>query len=84
MCHTSICIGGNFEWLVYECVPIFRAQVYEWGGFWRCPPYQNDPLVTPEVTIDALSQFYAIYLRNKFHFSEVHGSMNATGHVQIK
>ena len=22
------------------------------------------------------------YLRNKFHFSEVHGSMNATGHVQ--
>ena len=62
-------------------------QVYEWGGFWRCwaaPPYQNDPLVTPEVTIDALSQFDAIYLRNKFHFSEVHGSMNATGHVQIK
>ena len=24
------------------------------------------------------------YLRNKFHFSEVHGSMNATGHVQSK
>ena len=22
------------------------------------------------------------HLRNKFHFSEVHGSMNATGHVQ--
>ena len=68
-------------------VPIFRAQVYEWGGFWRCwaaPPYQNDPLVTPDVTIDALSQFDAIYLRNKFHFSEVHGSMNATGHVQSK
>ena len=88
MCHTLICIGGNFEWLVYEWVPIFRAQVYEWGGFWRCrvaPPYQNDPLVTHEVTIDALSQFDAIYLRNKFHFfSEVHGSMNATGHVQIK
>ena len=87
MCHTSICIGGNFEWLVYEWVPIFRAQVYEWSGFWRCrtaPPYQNDPLVTPEVTIDALSQFDAIYLRNKFHFSEAHGSMNATGHVQIK
>ena len=87
MCHTSICIGGNFEWLAYEWVPIFRAQVYEWGGFWRCraaPPYKNEPLVTPEVTIDALSQFDAIYLRNKFHFSEVHGSMNATGHVQIK
>ena len=77
MCHTSICIGGNFEWLVYEWVPIFRAQVYEWGGFWRyraAPPYQNGPLVTPEVTIDALSQFDAIYLRNKFHFSEVHGT----------
>ena len=87
MCHTSICISGNFEWLVYEWVPIFRAQVYEWGGFWRCraaPPYQNDPLVTSEVTLDALSQFDAIYLRNKFHFSEVHGSMNAMGHVQIK
>ena len=71
MCHTSICIGGNFEWLVYEWVPIFRAQVYEWGGFWRCraaPPYQNDPLVIPEETIDALSQSDAIYLRNKFHF----------------
>ena len=26
-------IGGNFEWLVYEWVPIFRAQVNEWGGF---------------------------------------------------
>ena len=90
MCHTSICIGGNFKWLVYEWVPIFRAKVYEWGGFWRCraaPPYQNDPLVPPplpEVTIDALSQFDAIYLRNKFHFSEVHGSMNATGHMQSK
>ena len=24
------------------------------------------------------------YLRNKFHFSEVHGSMNATGHMQSK
>ena len=91
MCHTSICIGGNFEWLVYEWVPIFRAQVYEWGGFWRCraaPPYQNKPLVTTppprKVTIDALSQFDAIYLRKKFHFSEVHGSMNATDHVQSK
>ena len=66
MCHTSICISGNFEWLVYEWVPIFRAQVYEWGGFWKCqtaPPYQNDPLVTlQEVTIDALSQFDAIYM----------------------
>ena len=26
----------------------------------------------------------SIYLRNKFYFSEVHGSMNATGHVQSK
>ena len=25
-----------------------------------------------------------IHLRNKFHFSEVHGSMNAMGHVQSK
>ena len=25
-----------------------------------------------------------IHLRNKFNFSEVHGSMNATGHVQSK
>ena len=45
---------------------IFRAQVYEWDGFWKCrtaPPYQNDPLVTlQEVTIDALSQFDAIYM----------------------
>ena len=24
------------------------------------------------------------YLRDKFHFSEVHGSMNATGHVESK
>ena len=50
MCHNRICIGSNFEWLVYEWVPIFRAQVYEWGGFWNirtAPPYQNDPLVTP-------------------------------------
>ena len=44
------------------------------------------PTPTPslEITIDAVSQFDAIYLRNKFHFSEVHGSMNATGHVQSK
>ena len=32
------------------------------------PPVPNEPLVTPKVTIDALSQFDAIYLRNKFHF----------------
>ena len=25
-----------------------------------------------------------IHLRNKFHFSEVHGSMNTTDHVQSK
>ena len=35
------------------------------------------PWLPHEVTIDALSQFDAIYLRNEFHFSEVHGSMNA-------
>ena len=72
MCHTSICIGGNYEWLVYEWVPIFRAQVYEWGGFWKCraaPLYQNDPLVTlaplpPKETTDALSQFDAIYMND--------------------
>ena len=28
--------------------------------------------------------WYSVYLRNKFHFSEVHRSMNATGHVQSK
>ena len=44
---------------------------------WLPPP-------PPELTIDALSQFDAIYLRKKFNFSEVHGSMNATGHVQSK
>ena len=26
----------------------------------------------------------SVHLRNKFHFSEVHGSMNAMGHVQSK
>ena len=45
---------------------------------------KTTPWITPEVTIDALSQFDAIYLRNKFHFSEVHGSMNATRHVESK
>ena len=68
MCHTCICIDGNFELLVYEWVPIFRAQVYEGGGLWKCRvahPYQNDPLVTPEVTNDALSHFDAIYRLNK-------------------
>ena len=25
---------------------------------------------------------HAVHFRNKFHFSEIHGSMNATGHVQ--
>ena len=77
MIHTSICIGGNFELLVLEWVPIFRAQVYEWGGFWKCQaahPYQNDPLVTIEVTSDALSHFDAIYRLNKNknfrHFGE--------------
>ena len=42
------------------------------------------PWLSPEVIIDALSQFDTIYLRNKFHFSEVHGSMNVTGQVQSK
>ena len=27
---------------------------------------------------------FVVELRNKFHFSEVHGSMNSTGHVQSK
>ena len=27
---------------------------------------------------------WKVYSRNKFHFSEVHGSMNTTGHVQNK
>ena len=26
-------MGGKFEWLVYEWVPIFKAKVYEWVGF---------------------------------------------------
>ena len=32
--HTCICMGGSFECSVYECVPFFRAHVYEWGGVW--------------------------------------------------
>ena len=31
-----------------------------------------------------LSKIYAFKSRNKFHFSEVHGSMTATDHVQSK
>ena len=53
-------------------------------GFGDVGPHlhtKTTPWLPPEVTIDALSQFDAIYLRNKFHFSEGHGSMNATGHV---
>ena len=34
-----------------------------------------------EVDIDYIKYNY---LRNKFHFSEVHGSMNAMGHMQSK
>ena len=46
VCHTVICIGGNFKWLVCKWIPIFRAQVYEWGGFWNvgaAHPYQMTP-----------------------------------------
>ena len=56
-------------------------------GFGDVGPHlhtKTTPWLPHEVTIDALSQFDAIYLRNNFHFSEVHGSMNATGHVQSK
>ena len=56
-------------------------------GFEETGPHlrtKTTPWLPSEVTIDALSQFDAIYLRNKFHFSEVHGSMNAMGHVQSK
>ena len=56
-------------------------------GFGGVGPHlliKTTPWLPPEVIIDALSQFDSIYLRNKFHFSEVHGSMNATGHVQSK
>ena len=41
------------------------------------------PPPLPQITIDALSQFDAIYLRSKFHFSEVHGSMNATNEIHL-
>ena len=34
--------------------------------------------------ISSLISVFVIHLRNKFHFSEVHGSMNATGQVQSK
>ena len=57
------------------------------AGFGDVGPHlrtKPNPWLPHEVTIDALSQFDAIYLRNKFHFSEVHGSMNATGHVISK
>ena len=82
MCHTSICIGGNFEWLVFS-----EPKNMNGVGFGDVRPHlrtKTTPWLPPEVTTDALSQFDAIYLRNKFHFSEVHGSMNATGHVQSK
>ena len=54
-------------------------------GFGDVGPHlrtKTTPWLPHEVTIDAIS--HAIYLRNKFHFSEVHGSMNATGHMQSK
>ena len=33
---------------------------------------------------DLLTKFRKEDIRNKFHFSEVHRSMDATGHVQSK
>ena len=67
MCHTSICIGGNFEWLALFSEPKYMNGV----GFgnvgshlrtkmtpWLPPP----PPPPQEVTIDTLSQFDAIYM----------------------
>ena len=56
-------------------------------GFGDVGPHlrtKTTPWLPPEVIIDALSQLDAICLRNKFHFSEVHENMNATGLVQSK
>ena len=56
-------------------------------GFGDVGPHlqtKTTPWLPPEVTINVLSQFNLIYLRNKLHFSEVHGSMKATDHVQSK
>ena len=45
-------------------------------------------LLYGEVSVMRQSNFMSVnqpfHLRSKFHFSEVHGSMNATGHVQSK
>ena len=39
-------------------------------------------LIFSHFVLVTCEEFVRIYLRNKFHFSEVHESMNATGPVQ--
>ena len=45
---------------------------------------KTTPWLPPEVTIDDLSQFDAIYLRNKFHFFWCSWKYERIGHVQSK
>ena len=52
--------------------PSYRSSVY-------CITQANTAKLGP---VTGPIRNYLIHLRNKFHFSEVHGSMNATGHVQ--
>ena len=46
MCNTCICVGGNFELLVYEWVPIFRAQVLYMNGV----GFGNDMVLANKLT----------------------------------
>ena len=46
--------------------------------------YEFGLLCVPRPPINNTKFLIHMYLRNKFHFSEVHGSMNAMGHVQSK
>ena len=48
---------------------------------WRSSVY--DAIWSRQIQLREVSGKFK-YLKNKFHFSEVHDSMNATGHVQSK
>ena len=62
--------------------PYFQSpSIWKGVGFGDVRPHlrtKTTPWLPNEVTIDALSQFDAIYLRNKFHFSKVHGTQRIT------
>ena len=80
----KMCQNINLQKLILTYRPIWSRYQVDIEIYPGKLDQSGDRILFSHIMNNIIIQISEIYLRNKFHFSGGHGSMNAMGHVQSK